>query len=346
MALEDVPGLAALPEDSDFARFIERTQWIVDLQQHRASPERYGNAALPAWMREPRLRIVSPILQRGRLTGLFVLYDPPGCFELTYEDRDLLRAVGRHVATHLAQHEADRRLTESQQFETYNRLTAFVMHDLKNAVAPLKLVVANAHRHRGNASFIEDAMFTVENATARIGRLVEELSGASSREELQPTCLRDATRRAIEHCRLRPSVGSSVTFQQEGTGTMLVRAHPDRLTRVIEHVIRNAQDASAAQRPISVTLSATAGEAFLTITDHGCGMAPEFVRERLFRPFDTTKGSGSMGVGAYQARDYAQALGGRVEVESAIGDGTSFTIILPLSGAEAATVPLAGAVPL
>ncbi len=80
------------------------------------------------------LRIVSPLLQLDRLVGFVLLYDPPPPFELTYEDRDLLKTVGRHVATHLAQHEADRRLAESRQFEAYNRLTAFMMHDLKNSV--------------------------------------------------------------------------------------------------------------------------------------------------------------------------------------------------------------------
>ena len=84
---------------------------------------------------------MSPLLQLDRMVGFVVLYEPPPPFELTYEDRDLLKTVGAHVATHLAQHEADRRLAESRQFEAYNRLTAFMMHDLKNSVAQLQLIV-------------------------------------------------------------------------------------------------------------------------------------------------------------------------------------------------------------
>ena len=61
-------------------------------------------------------------------------------------------------------------------------------------------------------------------------------------------------------------------------------------------------------------------------------MSAQFIRERLFRPFDSTKGSESMGIGAYQARDYVRTLGGQVSVSSQIGVGTEFLIRLPLPG--------------
>ena len=66
------------------------------------------------------------------------------------------------------------------------------------------------------------------------------------------------------------------------------------------------------------------------IADTGCGMSPEFIRDRLFRPFDSTKGSESMGIGAYQAREYVRSLGGQVEVSSEVGTGTTFALRLPL----------------
>jgi signal transduction histidine kinase len=60
-------------------------------------------------------------------------------------------------------------------------------------------------------------------------------------------------------------------------------------------------------------------------------MSPEFIRERLFRPFDSTKGSHAMGIGAYQAREYARMLGGQLEVKSTEGQGTTFTLQLPVA---------------
>ena len=90
-----------------------------------------------------------------------MLYDPPPPFELTYEDRDLLKTVGRHVATQIAQQEADRQLAESRQFEAYNRLTAFMMHDLKNSVAQLQ-----AHRRQLRSA----TSATRNSSTTRSGR--------------------------------------------------------------------------------------------------------------------------------------------------------------------------------
>ena len=60
-------------------------------------------------------------------------------------------------------------------------------------------------------------------------------------------------------------------------------------------------------------------------------MSPEFIRERLFRPFDSTKGSHAMGIGAYQAREYARMLGGQLEVNSTVGEGTTFVLRQPVA---------------
>src|SRR5690606_24227152 len=123
--LDSIPGLEPLSVQDDLAQFLDRKQWIVDIKEYRRSPDVYGNIALPGWLlANEHLRIVSPLLQLDRLVGLLVLYDPPPPFDLNYEDRDLLKTVGRHAATHIAQADADRKLGESRQFEAYNRLTA------------------------------------------------------------------------------------------------------------------------------------------------------------------------------------------------------------------------------
>jgi signal transduction histidine kinase len=117
-----------------------------------------------------------------------------------------------------------------------------------------------------------------------------------------------------------------------------VRADSDRLAAVLEHVIRNAQDATPADGSVSCILVEQGGEAVLTVTDTGTGMPAEFVRERLFRPFDSTKGAKGMGIGAYQSREYVRMIGGDVEVQSSPGQGTRFSITLPvLPGREGST---------
>jgi putative PEP-CTERM system histidine kinase len=268
------------------------------------------------------------------MVGFVTLYSPPPPFELTYEDRDLLKTVGAHVATHLAQHEADRKLAESAQFETYNRLTAFMMHDLKNSVAQLQLVVTNAARHKHNPQFIEDTIETIANTVERMTRLIEQLRRDSVGSRLSAVQLDELARVAVARCSDRAPV-PALAIEDRAR----VNADPDRVTAIIEHLIRNAQDASPAEGRICVELRADGHNALLTVTDTGSGMTAEFVRERLFRPFDSTKGSKGMGIGAYQVREYVRMIGGQVEVQSSPGTGTRFSITLPLIQPQATARP-------
>jgi len=105
---------------------------------------------------------------------------------------------------------------------------------------------------------------------------------------------------------------------------------PEQLTTVIEHLIRNAQESITGDGDVTVSLNAHNGRVQISIADTGCGMSPEFVRDRLFRPFDSTKSSESMGIGAYQAREYVRSLGGRIDVSSEVGVGTTFSLNLQL----------------
>jgi putative PEP-CTERM system histidine kinase len=328
MRLESVNDIAPIPVASELVGFIRRKQWIVDLQEYRRLPDLYQNIELPQWFAaNPTFRIISPMLELDQLAGFFILYEPPPPFDLTYEDRDLLKTVGRHVATQLAQHVADRKLAESRQFEAYNRLTAFMMHDLKNSVAQLGLVVTNAERHKRNPEFIDDAIGTIANAVDRMTRLIEQLRDMPRSSRTQTIRLDELVDRAVSRCSLR---SPAPVFDLAIDAAVYVKADPERLSAVLEHVVRNAQEA-APDGSVSVRLSLSDGETLVLIQDTGRGMDAEFVRERLFRPFDSTKGSKGMGIGAYQTREYVQSLGGRVEVQSSPGNGTAFSITLPLA---------------
>jgi len=335
MRIDTIPEIRDIGADEDLPAFLQRTRWIIDMQELQRSPDVYGNLLLPPWVRtNPNLRIISPLLQRDQLVGFVALYAPPPPFELTYEDRDLLKTVGRHVATHIAQHEANRKLAESRQFEAYNRLTAFMMHDLKNSVAQLKLIVANSERHKRNPEFIDDAIGTIANTVERMTRLIEQLRGSTAVERLVTVDLAEIAREAVRRCSARLP---RPVLQVEVGPT--VDADPERLTAILEHIIRNAQDATDEEGSIEVSVAQGAAGAVVTVTDSGAGMDPEFVRERLFRPFDSTKGAKGMGIGAYQVREYVQALGGSVEVQSSPAQGTRFTVSLPLSGQASASRP-------
>jgi putative PEP-CTERM system histidine kinase len=328
--------------DEDLPRFLRSRQWVVDLQEYVRSPDLYRNMTLPGFAEsEPRFRLVVPLVLGEDLLGFVVLADSRPPLEATYEDRDLLKTVGRDVAMHLAQHEADRQLAESRQFEAYHRLTAFVMHDLKNLAAQLSMIVSNADRHRSNPEFVEDAIGTIAHSSARMQRLIEQLQGREVQTTVRRTSIADIARDACSRCAIRQPVPEIAVLEP-----VAVQADPERLGMMIEHLIRNAQDATPAtgqvrvevalQRDAEIEVAGAAGAfpvstavAVLTVSDTGAGMTPQFVKERLFRPFDTTKGSKGMGIGAYQVREYVHSLGGRVSVWSAPGEGTRVTLRLP-----------------
>jgi putative PEP-CTERM system histidine kinase len=314
----------SLPAAGDLPQFLKRTNWIIDLRELRESPDTYGNIDTPEWLNGTRdLRIVAPLMQLDEVVGFVCLSDPPPPFELTYEDRDLLKTVGRHVATHIAQQDASRKLAESRQFEAYNRLTAFMMHDLKNSVAQLKLIVENSTRHKRNPEFIDDVITTISNTVERMSRLIEQLRSSKELERIDVVDLTAVAHEAAARCQGRPPRPVI-----RCTSAVSVRANKERLTSVIEHVIRNAQDATIESGSIEIEVAASGLNACLTVTDNGSGMTPDFLRDRLFRPFDSTKGAKGMGIGAYQVREYVQQLGGSVEVQSSPGHGTRFSITL------------------
>ena len=329
-AVMDLPTLGS---GDALASFIVRTGWVVDLRELVVRPGLYDDLRIDDRIRDfDGEAIFLPLLHRDQMYGLMGLARPQGLDQLNFEDRDLLKTVGRHLAAHLSQDDNDRLLAESSQFEAYNRLTAFVMHDLKNLTAQLQLVVHNAERHKRNPEFVDDAIATIANSVDRMGRLLEQLTRGSSAEYRRRVDLAETIRKVAERVSNRLPV-----CHCEIASALSVEADPERLAMVLDHVVRNAQDASDEKGEVRVVLDEIDGCPRIRVMDNGSGMEDAFIRERLFRPFDTTKGAKGMGIGAYQAREYLRSLGGDVLVSSAPGKGTCFTLKFPGPSAAAAS---------
>ncbi|MGI9343450.1 MAG: XrtA/PEP-CTERM system histidine kinase PrsK [Gammaproteobacteria bacterium] len=308
--------------------FMCERQWILDTAELDRDPELYEGLRRPAWMEHlPNALLVVPLISHEDLLGFIVLFQASSAFRLTFEEIDLLRTSGRQVAAHLAQYQADQQLAEAQQFEAFNRLTAFVMHDLKNLIAQQSLMVKNAARHKGNPAFFEDAMATIENSVARMNKLLRQLQSGDTSGPRERVGLSDALRDAIAKTETRQP---EPKFENKGE-TLSAQIDRERFTAVIAHLIRNAQEATSAEGSVMIRLQERQGNAEISIQDDGCGMPAEFIRTRLFRPFDSTKGSQGMGIGAYQARTFVVESGGSLEVESEPEHGTSVVIRLPVT---------------
>ena len=326
--------------DGDLARFLEENEWILIVDEWQRDPGSYGGLAMPAWLQDlPRAWLVVPLLHRDRLEGFVVLSrSRAGDLTLNWEDFDLLKTLGRQAASYLAQEGAAEALSRAQQFETFNRLSAFVLHDLKNVIGQLSMLARNARKHAGNPDFMADAVTTLEHSVDRMNHLMGQLRGGVQSPRVVELDLARAVREAVNQQSDGKPVPEAVLPDQE----LRVAADRGRLVAVLGHIIQNAQDATPDNGSVRVILDQEAEWATIEVADSGVGMAPEFVRDRLFRPFDTSKGDTGMGIGAYEAREYARELGGDVRVLSTPGQGTRFRVWFPARAPDAEEEPAMG----
>jgi signal transduction histidine kinase len=118
-----------------------------------------------------------------------------------------------------------------------------------------------------------------------------------------------------------------MTFERIGSAEAVIAGQRQRLLDGGDRVVGDGEFEN-------VGLRRSQNDAVIEIRDNGTGMSEEFMRSRLFKPFETTKSAG-MGVGVFESREYIQELGGRLDVASRVGEGTTFTMTLPLNGARA-----------
>ena len=321
---------AVEPVVSPFARFMLEREWVVDLDEYRAHPERYEGAQPPPWLADnPQHWLAVPLIVGDQLTGIVVIERPHAALQVNWEVRDLLKTASRQAASFLALMHATDALLEARKFDAFNKMSAFVVHDLKNIVAQLSLMMQNARRLKDNAEFQEDMLTTVENSLEKMRRMMMQLR---SGETPAGTSAGVALAAVIERIRAS-AVARGRAIDVHVVDRVVTRGHEERVERVLGHIVDNAIDASRPADAIEVRLSRENGQAKIVVRDSGQGMSPEFLNNRLFKPFDSTKANG-MGIGAYESRQYIHEIGGSLAVESEPGRGTVVTVLLPLLDAQ------------
>jgi putative PEP-CTERM system histidine kinase len=330
-ARDGLPAIEATePAAGPLAAFLARTGWVIRLREFARAPERYPGLALPQWLAAlgEEAWLVVPLAAAGELDGFVVLASPRAPVDVNWEVLDLLKTASRQAASDLAQRRAAGALLEAQKFDAFNRMSAFVVHDLKNLVAQLTLLLRNAERHRHNPEFQRDALETIDHVTQRMNALMMQLrSGTTPVERPVPVDLEAIVRRQHALKSAGRDAGRGAIALEAAAGVQVL-GHEDRLERVIGHLIQNALEATAERGGVAVRLAADGPNAVVEVADDGVGMAPEFVRDKLFRPFQTTKAHG-MGIGVYESFQYVAGLGGRMLVDSTPGAGTRVRVLLP-----------------
>jgi putative PEP-CTERM system histidine kinase len=320
-----------LPATGDGAerllRHMETQVLVLDFDTVRAGALTVDGEVLPVppWLAGLESAWAGvPLIHNGRLVGLVILDHPPERRPLDWEDFDLFRTAGVQAASYIAEARGQQALADASRFDEFNRRFAFILHDIKNLVSQLSLVTRNAERHADNPEFRADMIATLQSSVKKMNDLLVRLSPGTARDADPPRPVSlEPLLRALADSKAR----AHPVHVACDPGLECV-AGPIGLEQALAHLVQNAIDASPPGIAVQLNARESGGDVVIEVADRGTGMSGEFIRARLFQPFVSTKETG-FGIGAYEARALIQAMGGRLEVESAEGEGTCFTLLLP-----------------
>ncbi len=306
-----------LPPGHPLVALFRDGDWIVRLEDHADSD---------LWLPElPRAWLALPLSHFGALIGFVVLTRPRAHFKLDREAYDLLRVVGREIASRVAEQRALQVLTQTQQLREYSQRFAFVIHDIKNVSGQLSMLLTNAEVYADNPEFQRDMLATVRASVGKITRLLSRLQAERQERDHALITPTERLKDLIDTCQIMKNRKIGFRDHSEGAGAAI---DPDAFDAVVTHLLNNAAEAAGLGEAVEVELRIEASGVVIDIVDHGQGMAPEFVRDELFRPLRSTKEDGH-GIGAYQARELLRDAGGDLLVISRPRAGTTMRIILP-----------------
>lgn len=325
-------------DDSSLIRFLEKKSYVINLFDLDAGVGEYEGLEAPGWLtRIDHAWLLVPLVGTDRLIGFVVLAKPLIVRAINWEDRDLLKTAAHQVSAYVEAIKASEALAKSKQFEVFNRLSAYMVHDLKNVAAELELITKNADRHVGNPEFLRDAFETVANASSGIQRLLAQLRNKQvSAEDKVIIQLAELLEKVI----LLKATSLPRPLLELGCDRCQVAAESERLSSVLAHLIDNAQHATSPDGYVKVRLLCRQRKCVMEVEDNGQGMDTEFVRHRLFKPFDTTKGNAGMGIGMYETRQFVEENGGEIQVVSEPGNGTLVRLTFPAVSVEQQTKEL------
>ncbi len=321
-------GMESIPANNLTIAFIIKKQWVIDFVENDNTPEIYAGAELQQWdSSNNNIWLIVPLFFRNELEAFVILTKPRVPRQIDWQDHDLLKTAGMQLANALVLCKASEDLSRSRQFEAYNRLSAFLVHDLKNLVAQINMIVKNSEKHKHNPEFIDDSIETLENVASKMSRILSQLKQgkveSTQTHNIDLVSLINDLK--IQQHSQKPELQTVIAGEEH-----YIKGDQEKIISAISHLVQNAQDATPDDGWVKLTLKSIDSKVILTVEDNGCGMSEAFIKQRLFKPFDTTKGNAGMGIGVYEAKEYIMHHKGSIDVESKEGEGTVFTLKFPL----------------
>ena len=268
-----------------------------------------------------------PLRAGEQSLGALVLADRVNGAPYTVEQIQLLQCIADQVTSVLLNLRLASEVARARELEAFRTMSAFFVHDLKNATASLNLMLKNLPVHFDDPAFREDALRCIGNTTRRIDEMIGRLTALRQRPEFKPV---EADLNQLVSEVLDALDGMShVELTKELQPLPKLLADREQIRSVVANLVLNARDALGPGGRIRVRTEHLGGNVVLSVTDNGCGMSAAFLKDSLFRPFQSTKKQG-LGIGMFQSRMIVEAHGGAIRVESEMGKGSTFRVSLPV----------------
>jgi len=307
--------------DDNLLQLISQRKWVI----HIAEDMPAADGPQSEYLQRFSIIFAVPLFHDDRLEGLILLGRPLNKDEsYYYEDYDLMKTLARQAFSAILNLRLTDELSRAREMEAAGRISAFVLHDLKNLVSALSMVVDNAREHIDNPEFRQDMFQSLEGTVDKMRGLIAKLKKLHEKPSLQ-------LQRA-DLLELASATAGMVNAEEITVSGQASFAEIDReeMRKLLLNLLLNAVEASEGKPVVSVNVG-TDSMVFVRVVDKGCGMTQDFIRDELFKPFRTTKPKG-LGIGLFQCRQIAEAHGGKIEVASEPGKGSVFTVRLPKAG--------------
>ncbi|MGQ9777258.1 MAG: XrtA/PEP-CTERM system histidine kinase PrsK [Thermodesulfobacteriota bacterium] len=293
-----------------------KISWAEDLKQ-----------SIHETFQEARIRYCIRLSAGGQFLGIITLGERVGYESFSFDEFDLLKTIADQIAVSLLNLKISEELRKAKEMEAFRTISAFMIHDLKNMASTLSLTMQNLPIHFENPEFREDALRIIQQSVNKINHMCGQLSFLSKKIELNKvaTDLNELVLRSLSSI----NGGRNVSMTHDLLPISKIFIDPEQIQKVITNLIINAREALINGGLIHIKTFEKENWAILSVSDNGCGMSKEFMERSLFKPFKTTKKQG-MGIGLYQSKTIVEAHGGRIEVESQQGKGSTFRVFLPL----------------
>ena len=280
-------------------------------------------------MKELGLVLLYPITLGGSLLGMIGLGAEYTGGSYGQDDLDLLKALSTQTASAILVARASLKLVETRQRLAWERLSAFVLHDIKNAASMLSLLRENAHDHLDDPEFQKDMLEAVDDALRRMRRVENRLKPLKG--DIEPVMKNidlEQFLREVIHCMEKKL--SRMKIVTKFGEKITITSDEALLSSILENILLNALEAGGTMVDIRVTRDDDTGEALIEVTDNGPGIDEDLLPHVLFEPFRSSKEGGS-GIGLWQVKKFVTSIGGSISAENRPGNGARFVIRLPLA---------------